>query len=300
MKVYAISDLHLDFKPNRAALDDLPSYPSDWLITGGDLCTKEPHLRDTLKVLTSKFAKVFWIPGNHELWSSRSEEDGRWYRGPAKYMRLVEICREFGVHTPEDPFITWSHGEDRAIIAPLFIGYDYTFRPDDVPVKDAVSWAMDGGVLCNDEKLIEPKPYKSLPDWCHSRLKYTRSRLEAIPKDIPIIMVNHFPFRQDMVILPRIPRFSIWCGTRETTDWHREFNTRVVISGHLHMPATYYRDGVRFEEVSFGYPREREYREEQHMVEYLTEILPGPKVEHPILDQGPKWRMTRRARVALR
>lgn len=300
MKVFAISDLHLDFKPNREALDQLPARPDDWLITGGDLCTKEHHLRDALKVLLSKFAKVFWIPGNHELWSSRSEADGTWYRGPAKYMRLVEICREFGVHTPEDPFITWHSGEEKAIIAPLFIGYDYSFRPDDVPVEKAVEWAIEGGILCNDEKLIEPKPYKSLPDWCRARLQYTESRLRAIPAETPIVMINHFPFRQEQVILPRIPRFSVWCGTRETSDWHTKYNTKVVISGHLHMPATYYKDGVRFEEVSFGYPREREWREEQHMNDYLTEILPGPKLEKPVMDRGPIWRMTRLGKLALK
>jgi hypothetical protein len=53
-----------------------------------------------------------------------------------------------------------------------------------------------------------------------------------------------------------MPRFSIWCGTRRTEDWHLRFNAAVVASGHLHIRSTSYRDGVRFEEVSLGYPRQ--------------------------------------------
>jgi hypothetical protein len=87
-------------------------------------------------------------------------------------------------------------------------------------------------------------------------------------------LINHFPFREDLVRLRRIPRFSIWCGTRRTEDWHRRFPVAVVVSGHLHIRSTTYRDGVRFEEVSLGYPRD--WQQEQGIQPYLREILPGP------------------------
>ena len=50
--------------------------------------------------------------------------------------------------------------------------------------------------------------------------------------------------------------FAPWCGTVLTADWHRIFLTRAVVYGHLHIPRTTVHDGVRFEEVSMGYPRE--------------------------------------------
>ena len=62
--------------------------------------------------------------------------------------------------------------------------------------------------------------------------------------------------------LPRIPRFSIWCGTRLTENWHLRYRAEVVIYGHLHIRGSYRRDGVRFEEVSLGYPREWRRRSE--------------------------------------
>ena len=62
-------------------------------------------------------------------------------------------------------------------------------------------------------------------------------------------------------MLPLIPRFTIWCGTRRTADWHRRFRAAAVVYGHLH-PKLRLLDGVRFHEVSLGYPRQWRYRPE--------------------------------------
>jgi hypothetical protein len=58
----------------------------------------------------------------------------------------------------------------------------------------------------------------------------------------------------------RHPEFAQWCGTVRTADWHRRFRAAAVVYGHLHIPRTTWHDGVRFEEVSLGYPRERRHR----------------------------------------
>jgi hypothetical protein len=84
----------------------------------------------------------------------------------------------------------------------------------------------------------------------------TELRLKNCGNDIPTVLINHFPLREDLSHLPRIPRFSLWCGTRRTEDWHLRFNATVVVSGHLHIRSTSHRDGVRFEEVSLGYPKQ--------------------------------------------
>jgi hypothetical protein len=91
------------------------------------------------------------------------------------------------------------------------------------------------------------------------------------------VLINHFPMREELVRLWRIPRFSIWCGTKRTRDWHKQYRARVIVSGHLHIPRTDWIDGVRFEEVSFGYPQQRP---PGYTIEScLREILPGPEIE---------------------
>ena len=52
------------------------------------------------------------------------------------------------------------------------------------------------------------------------------------------MLVSHWPLRYDLARPPRIPRFSIWCGTTRTEDWARRFRARVVVPGDLHLRTT--------------------------------------------------------------
>lgn len=273
MKLYAISDLHLRYEVTRKALENLAPHPEDWLIVAGDVGETEQHLRFALSVLRRRFARLFWVPGNHDLWTAPPHPGEP--RGVPKYNRLVAICRDFGVLTPEDPFIEWPGPGPRATIAPLFLLYDYTFRPDDVPVAEAVQWAAEENILCSDEVLLHPDPYPSREEWCAARCAAAEPRLAAAAARGPVVLVNHWPLKRDLAVLPRVPRFSIWCGTQRTEDWHLRFRAHAVVYGHLHIRATKRRDGVRFEEVSLGYPHD--WDAQRGIEPYLREILPGPE-----------------------
>ena len=277
MKLWAISDLHLANQSNRQGLEALEPHPEDWLILAGDIGETEAQLRFALSVLTPRFRQLIWVPGNHDLWTVKDDPEG--LRGEAKYRRLVEICRSFGALTPESAFPRWpgTGGEGaHYVIAPLFLLYDYSFRPEDVSEEEAVEWATESGVLCSDEVLLHPDPYPTRQAWCRARLRLSERRLAAAASSgCRLVLVNHFPLREELVNLRRIPRFSIWCGTRETDDWHRRFPVEVVVYGHLHIKATHFRDGVRFEEVSLGYPRD--WSAERGVAFYLRQILPPPE-----------------------
>jgi predicted phosphodiesterase len=271
VKLYAISDLHVGFEPNRQLWRTLPDRRGDWLILAGDLGETEAHLRFVLEIATERFARVLWVPGNHELWSMPDDP----LRGEARYRRCVELCAAHGVISPEDPYVAWPGDGGPCVLAPLFLLYDYSFHPDEVADADAVAWAREAGLECTDEVLLHPDPYPSRPAWCDARVAATRARLDAIPADHRTILINHFPLRRDLAWLPAIPRFSIWCGTRQTEAWHRDYRAQVVVSGHLHIRSTRWIDGVRFEEVSLGYPRQRAAN--LPIERYLREILPGPR-----------------------
>jgi hypothetical protein len=273
MKLLAISDLHVGYSDNRRAVSEMLPRPDDWLILGGDLGETFDHVRFVLDTLGPRFRRLVWVPGNHELYVDPRGEK-REPRGEERYLAYVELCRTYGVLTPEDPYPIWEGEGGPHVLAPMFLLYDYTFRPDEVPVERAVDWAAEHGIAAADEIMLDPSPHASRPAWCHARVALTEARLEATP-DLPKVLVNHFPLRQDLVFLPRVPRFSPWCGTRKTTDWHVRFGARVVVNGHLHVRRTLVIDGVRFEEVSFGYPRER--RSGRPIDEYVKQILPDPE-----------------------
>jgi 3',5'-cyclic AMP phosphodiesterase CpdA len=269
----AISDLHIGHRVNREALATIGTYPGDWLIVAGDAGESAEHLRVALAQLVPKFARVIWVPGNHELWCPAGEPART--RGQARYEELVAICREAGVVSPDDPYMPWP-GEPDTYIVPMFLLYDYGFRPPDVPLDGAIGWARATGVLCGDERLLPFTPWPSRQAWCHARVAATEARLMALPANSRTVLVNHWPLRYDLARPPRVPRFSIWCGTPLTENWGVRFRARAVVSGHVHLRTTLFRHGVRYEEVSLGYPRD--WRQERGIDWYLRQILPrtGP------------------------
>ena len=156
----------------------------------------------------------------------------------------------------------------------MFTLFDYSFRPEHIPATEALAWAAAAETICTDEYLLHPDPHPSRQAWCQERCRYTLTRLNTLPPETPLILINHWPLRADLAYLPRIPRFSLWCGTHHTEDWHTYFNVQAVVYGHLHIRGTYWRDGVRCEEVSFGYPKQ--WNPQVGLRGYLRQILPVP------------------------
>ncbi|MEV5572135.1 metallophosphoesterase [Spirillospora sp. NPDC052269] len=252
----AISDLHVGHATNREHLESLaPDDPDDWLIVAGDVAERAGDVAWALATLAERYATVVWTPGNHELWTPRNDPDQR--RGEERYLHLVDVCRGLGVHTPEDPFPIWNGAGGPVQLAPLFLLYDYSFRPDGASTKDeALEIAYQSGIICTDEYLLHPDPYPTRDDWCRARLAYSEDRLAHRGSDLPTVLINHWPLVREPTRVLRYPEFAQWCGTDRTADWHLKYEAAAVVYGHLHIPRTTVYDGVRFEEVSVGYPRE--------------------------------------------
>ncbi|MFE6765810.1 metallophosphoesterase family protein [Streptomyces sp. NPDC057689] len=278
-RLLAISDLHVAFDENRAVLEGLrPGHPDDWLLVAGDVGEVAGDVGRALELLSRRFAKVVWVPGNHELWTHR--QDPLTLRGLARYEHLVRICRDLGVLTPEDPYPVWHGPSGPVTVAPLFVLYDYTFRPSGTRTREeALERARESGIVGADEALLHPDPYPSIDAWCRARVALTERRLAELPPGTGTVLVNHFPLVREPTHVLRHPEFALWCGTEATADWHTRFNARAVVYGHLHIPRTTWYDGVRFEEVSVGYPREWSRRSEGPGRPRV--ILPGAEADAP-------------------
>lgn len=256
-RLFAVSDLHVDHPENRNLVQRLrPGSAGDWLIVAGDVADGEEGVEWALRLLADRYERVVWVPGNHELLTYR--DDSLRLRGERRYSHWVELCRRIGVTTPEDPFPIWDGPGGPVLLAPLFLLYDYSFGLSFAPTKaEAVRRAHEAGVVCVDEYLLHPDPFPSRAAWCAARVAEAERRLEAADPDLPTVLINHFPLIAAPTRVLRHPEFAQWCGTVETADWHCRFRAAAVVYGHLHIPRTTWHDGVRFEEVSIGYPRER-------------------------------------------
>ncbi|MGW1072444.1 metallophosphoesterase family protein [Streptomyces sp. NPDC002537] len=275
-KLLAVSDLHVVHAENRALVERLrPTSEDDWLIVAGDVGEKYADIAWALGLLGERFAKVIWAPGNHELWTH--PKDPVDLRGEKRYLHLVELCRGLGIDTPEDPYPVWRGDGGPVAVAPLFVGYDYSFRVPGAGTKEeSLRRAYEAGIVCADEHFLHPDPYPGRDDWCRARVEYTERRLAAVDPALRTVLVNHYPLVRQPTDILRYPDFAQWCGTALTADWHVRFRAAAMVYGHLHIPRVTWYDGVRFEEVSVGYPREWKPRPPR---EPLRQILPRPDEE---------------------
>ncbi len=187
----------------------------------------------------------------------------------------MDLCRRLGVVTPEDPYPVWQGDGGPVTIAPLFVLYDYTFRPPGATTKaEGLAKAYASGVVATDEALLHPDPFPTIDAWCAARLEQTRRRLDDLPAGTSTVLVNHFPLIREPTRVLRYPEFAQWCGTEHTADWPRRFRAVTVVYGHLHIPRTIWHDGIRHEEVSLGYPREWQRRDRPPRIP--RQILPAP------------------------
>jgi hypothetical protein len=147
-------------------------------------------------------------------------------------------------------------------------------------VQESLAHAFDEGIVCTDEFLLHPDPYPSVAAWCAARVSWTEQRLAAHDPAVPLVLAGHWPLLRQQTYILRRQEFAQWCGSERTADWHTRFPVVAVVYGHLHVPRTTWHDGVRFEEVSIGYPRE--WRRRGHPRGLLRDILP--------LEGGPRAR----------
>jgi 3',5'-cyclic AMP phosphodiesterase CpdA len=280
-RLLAVSDLHVRYPENRAVVDGLrPGSDADWLVVAGDVAEQAEDVAWALGLLGERFARVIWVPGNHELWTRT--KDPLSLRGEARYRHLVGLCRELGVLTPEDPFPVWDGLGGPVTVAPLFVLYDYSFLPVGTGTREeGLAVARAAGVVCTDEHLLHPDPYPSREAWCAARVEESERRLARCDPALPTVLVNHWPLTRHPTRVLRHPEFALWCGTERTADWHVRYRATAVVYGHLHIPRVTWEDGVRFVEASLGYPREwkaRDARNDTDVAELLPrEVLPAPE-----------------------
>jgi hypothetical protein len=208
-RLFAVSDLHLSHPIWRSALAGLPAVPDDRLILPGDVGDSPEQIAHGFRHLAAKFKRVIWASGKHELWSIPGTPVE--LRGAALYDHLVSVARSYGIVTPEDPYPVFEHETGQLVLVPMFLLYDYSFRPKQVSFDHVIAWAQARSCVCSDEILLHPDPYPSRADWYRARVETTLARLEPLDPHAETLLINHFPLEEEHAVLALAPRFTP-CG----------------------------------------------------------------------------------------
>lgn len=267
MKVFSISDIHADYHDNRQWVLDLSTkaFSKDALIVAGDISHRLSLIKEVLSELRSRFAKVFFVPGNHDLWIRSAEEDDSLLR----FRSLVELCGSLDVSTsstvigaPEDRF--------RAYVVPLFSWYE---RPESSETSLFIEKQGEDPSLAMWVDNWSIRWPGAMDDSAAARhfLELNAAAL-ARTYDGSVITFSHFMPRRELMFPtveelagyedpPQDPaptfNFSRVAGSTLIEDQLRKLTSSLHIYGHQHRNRRVSLDGVLYLSSCLGYPKER-------------------------------------------
>lgn len=239
MRVFALSDVHVDYAVNAQWIADLSLYDftDDIIILAGDVSHKLQQVETTLAALQRRFHQVLFVPGNHDLWVGKKHP----YDSIDKFQQVCALLDDMGM--PIAPY----HGGDLSIV-PLFSWYDYSFGQPSQRLLDvwadfiACRWpnAMTAADI-NDYFLAMNKPHLNIRNRTVVTFSHFLPRIDVMPHYIPT---------QHQMLYPVL-------GTSKLDAHVRALNASMHVYGHSHVNRNITIEGVTYINNAFAYPNEQ-------------------------------------------
>jgi len=284
MRVFAISDVHTDFRDNLWQLTQLSThdYRDDALILAGDVSHDLGVLQQTFRIFVERFRHVFFVPGNHELWIRANEHR----HSVEKFHDVLRLCESLGVRTAPEVI---GAGEERVCVVPLFSWYakpgegsDSLYRERATEEPSESVWTDD--YLCKWPTTVNFRPVQFFMDMNGPRVnaQYEVSR----------ISFSHFLPRQDLMFAgpgeapppgptppPHPFNFSRVAGSSLIEQQIRRLGSRVHVYGHQHRNRCRLYDGIWYVSNCLGYPDERSGKSFESPAAILKTVWPEPALQ---------------------
>lgn len=238
MRVFALSDIHIDYDANAAWVAKLSTadYRDDVLILAGDVTDTLRKLDWCLKTLVQRFRKVLFVPGNHDLWVIRDHPQKTSLQ---KFDEVAAVVQWSGAS------METFRDRDLAIV-PILTWYDYSFGE---PSEELRAIWMDYRA-CR-----WPSGFKETDVAAH----FAALNENAAPPDHKVITYSHFVPRLDLMS-PYAPcaarQLYPILGSTALDRQLRALNSSIHVYGHSHVNRHMTIDGVTYINNAFGYPNE--------------------------------------------
>jgi len=239
MRVFAVSDLHVDYAINARWVDELSTfdYRDDVLILAGDVTHHLSQLAACLSAFVARFSKVLFVPGNHDLWIIG---EGPNKTSLQKFAEVAAIVAASGASM--QPF-----HRGGVTIAPLLGWYDYSFGEPGDELREmwmdyhACRWPVGFGpeqVATHFTSLNHQRP----SDMATRVITFSHfmPRLDLLPAFIP---------RKHRVLDPVL-------GSTRLESALRVLRSTLHVYGHSHINRRISLDGVTYVNNALGYPGE--------------------------------------------
>jgi len=221
VRVFCTSDLHVDTHGNLGWCERLSdtAFQGDVLVVAGDVGDTLNAVRRGLKALKGKFRRVFFTPGNHDLWVRPDLE--KYPDSICKLMALMDACDALGVDAQPAMIGT------SLCVAPLFSWYHCSFDEAD----------PQPGALLYDK-------FCSFPGGPHSAWRTLLALNErhvarlcsaAAPRAAVTITASHFLPRAELPCAFGVPELLKNVGCKHIDMQLAQLRSDVHVYGHTHL-----------------------------------------------------------------
>lgn len=250
MRVFAVSDIHVDYEENLAWVTGLAAgeYSEDILILAGDVSDKMKLLEQVFNSLQKIFRAVLFVPGNHELWVQDEDFDC----SLDKFKAIASLCTSCGIHTG-----VYEQGDISFV--PLYSWYDFSFAEPDRYLKRAwrdfraCSWPthMQESHEISAYFLSLNVPQLDIENTTVISFSHFLPRIDVMPDSIPMEKRNVYAV----------------LGSENLGKQVKQLNPDIHVYGHSHVNQSIVLDNIRYINNAFAYPREaRISRKQLHCI----------------------------------
>jgi len=239
MRIFALSDIHVEYDGNAAWVSAMSraDYRDDVLILAGDVAGTLPLLQRCVDAFAQRFARVLFVPGNHDLWVIRDAQRMDSLEKFAKVSAAIENCG-----ASMQPFTAGTLS-----IVPLQGWYDYSFGEPTEQLK---------AVWMDYRACRWPEGWQAADIAAHF-LRMNTTSLDSLARKV--ITFSHFLPRIDLMP-PYIPLehrlvYPV-LGSTGLDDQLRQLGSVLHVYGHSHVNRDVTIDGVTYINNAFGYPAE--------------------------------------------
>ena len=304
--VYAVSDVHTDYKQNLEWATSLCGHDDDVLLVAGDVSDDPTTFEATMAAFASSFGAVFFVPGNHDCWTRRDSGLDSF----EKLKQIRQICGEHGVLTTPQTLTMRCGGA--VSVLPLLSWYHTSFdtEPDVTQIKLPPAKAVVGDYRATrwpeplrngDESLAQffdemcdELPGERAKEEAAGREGVTPllSYSDARANGASVISFSHFVPSIELIPEKRYltyPPLMSAVGSRFLEKRVEELAPDVHVFGHTHFgwDATIQRNGrsTRYIQAALATPAERSRRPRSLTVSYDLDIdqttTPPKHIEPP-------------------